>query len=180
MTNVITPYYNQPAGVQANRTRPGRRPHLPAPSANHGMTKKSRRILHKGIDYVAPMPDNEEAASTSGRLAPQTETGIIFRTRPCRVLTERVRKLGGGGGGRAREAGRGGGVFSRSCRDPGVGRAWVRGWEKGLTGGFGGYTSASPRRPPRSPRQEGFEQEFGGCNYPAGRLVQGLPDGMVA
>ena len=68
---------------------------------------------------------NGRAASTSGRLAPQTETGIIFRTRPCRVLTERVRNPGGGGGGRAREAGRGGGVFRVL--------AGGFGWDRGLT-----------------------------------------------
>ena len=75
------------------------------------MTKKSRRILHKGIDYVSPMPDNDRAASTSGRQAPQTETGIIFRTRPCRVLTGRVRNRGGGGGGRAPRSGDGRAAF---------------------------------------------------------------------
>ena len=47
------------------------------------MTKKSVRFHHKGIDYAAPMPDNEEAAITSGPQVPQTETGIIFRTRPA-------------------------------------------------------------------------------------------------
>ena len=51
---------------------------------NHEMTKKSSRISHKGIDYVAPMPDNEGAASTSGPQVPQTGAGIIFRTRPSR------------------------------------------------------------------------------------------------
>ena len=75
------------------------------------MTKKSRRILHKGIDVVAPMPDNEEAASTSGPPVPQTETGIILRARSSGILTDRVRNPGGGGGGWAREAGGGGGVF---------------------------------------------------------------------
>ena len=54
---------------------------------------------------------NGRAASTSGRQAPQTETGIIFRTRPAGVLTKRVRKPGGGGGGRAREAGRAAAFF---------------------------------------------------------------------
>jgi len=53
----------------------------------------------------------DTAAITSGPQVPQTATGIIFRTRPAGVLTERVRISGGGGGGRAREAGRGGGVF---------------------------------------------------------------------
>ena len=40
-----------------------------------GMTKKSRRIPDKGIDHVAHIRDNEEAASTSGPPAPQTGTG---------------------------------------------------------------------------------------------------------
>ena len=39
------------------------------------MTKKSRQIPHKGIDCVAPIRDNEEAASTSGPQVPQTGTG---------------------------------------------------------------------------------------------------------
>ena len=36
------------------------------------------------------MRDNEEAESTSGPQPAQTETGIILRTRPSGVLTERV------------------------------------------------------------------------------------------
>ncbi len=71
---------------------------------------------------------NGRAASTSGRLAPQTETGIILRTRPCRALTGRVRETGGGGGGRAREAGGGGGVFRVL--------AGVMGRENGFDQGF--------------------------------------------
>jgi len=33
----------------------GPKPPACEPVENNGMTKKSRRISHKGIDYVAPM-----------------------------------------------------------------------------------------------------------------------------
>ena len=84
---------------------------------------------------------NGRAESTSGPPGPQTETGIILRTRPCRVLTGRVRIHGGGGGGRAREAGRGGGVF----RVLAGGRGRDRGLAKGLAGSPAPVTS--PRQP---------------------------------
>ena len=84
--------------------------------------------------------------------------GSSSETRPCRVLTGRVRNPGGGGGGRAREAGRGGGVFrvlagvvavpGARVRDAGRGGGVFRvlaggspgGGGKGLNRGFGGCT----------------------------------------
>ena len=82
--------------------------------------------------------------------------GSSSETRPCRVLTGRVRNPGGGGGGRAREAGRGGRRFSRSCRGrcrPGArvrdAGAWGAaffaflpgvGGGKGMNRGYGGCT----------------------------------------
>ena len=117
----------QPNRPAARLRRPVRAVVRRAAGLPHGMTKKSGRIPDKGIDHVTPMRDNEEAASTSGRPAPQTETGIIFRTQASGVLTRRVRNQGGGGGGWARGAGRGGGGFSRSCRGTGVGQGLDQG-----------------------------------------------------
>ena len=122
------------------------------------MTKKSRRIPHKGIDYVAPMPDNEEAASTSGPPPAQAETGIIFRNATL-PGTDQARpesrwwrwgpgpRSGAWGrrfsrscGGRCRSGcksprcGAWGRRFSRSCR------GFPGGGGKGLNRGFGGCT----------------------------------------
>ena len=107
---------------------------------------------------------NGRAASTSGPQAPQTETGIIFRTRPCRVLTERVRTSGGGGGGRAREAG-----------------AWGR-----LAAFFAFLPGSGSRDSGLSPGAlQGFDQEVRGpgavfhtesCAYLSRRPDNGRPD----
>ena len=75
------------------------------------MTKKPGRIPDKGIDYVAPMlyswksRKHLRSAGAADRDRDHPPNAIL------QGLTGRVRKSGGGGGGWAREAGRGGGVF---------------------------------------------------------------------
>jgi len=124
--------------------------------------------------------------------------GSSSETRPCRVLTGRVRNPGGGGGGRAREAGRGGRRFSRSCggccrpgarvRDAGCGGGVFcvlaggfpggvspGGGGKGLNRGFGGCTGRMPspfrRRSQRSAaRAHRAERSNSGLRRGAARL----------
>ena len=127
------------------------------------MTKKSVESACKGIDYAAPMPDNEEAAITSGPQPAQTETGIIFRTRPSGVLTRRVRILGGGGGGRARGAGpakrgEGAGFFAFL---PGSGgeQGLDQGWNRGLPVGSEDAAIVHDTRKARPERvDQGFDR----------------------
>jgi len=119
-------------GVQANRTWPGPQLTCPRPRQITERQKNPTGSPTRVLTMSHRCCINEGAASTSGRLAPQTVTGIIFRTRPCRVLTERVRTSGGGGGGRAREAGRGAAFFAFLPE--------VRGRTRGLTRRFGGCT----------------------------------------
>ena len=140
------------------------------------MTKKSVRSVHKGIDHVAPMPDNEGAASTSGLRRRRPRQGSSSerdppgtdRARP----DSRWRRWGPGprSGARGRR-------FSRSCRGPGG----VKGLDQGVRSTRPEGSRASPipmeQGPEKHPSNRFLEQNptpdgtGGSEKHPSGEVV---------